>query len=207
MQSADTFTSLASGNYLLRIYDANFDSTQTNFIVGGNYQLPDFTMVVQDVICKGDTTGSITAAVNNGTGNNPFIWTLTDNVLGTTITNSTGSFINLRGGNYTLILKDSCYNFTTKYGIIVMDGTSYIQNGYAYFHFIGCDTLSISYNYILQNSVLINSYLKTKYGVQTSTSANQNFIVPNLTYGDTVEFKGINSCNDSVLSRTIVAGT
>jgi gliding motility-associated-like protein len=105
------------------------------------------------------------------------------------------------------MLTDSCYNFTTKYGIIVKDGTSYIKNGYSSFQFIGCDTLSISYNYILQNSILLHSYLKTKYGVQTSTNAYQNFIVPNLTYGDTVEFKGINSCNDSVSSRMIIGGT
>ena len=184
LQSADTFTSLASGNYLLRIYDANFDSTQTNFIVGGNYQLPDFTVNYQSPICKNDSSGAISAGLINGTGNTPYTFTLFNNSIGTSISNTIGYFNNLKSGNYTLRLTDSCNNFTSR-SVTLLNGVSSIVPDFPQYQFIGCDTVVVITNYMLKNCSLIKCFIKSKFGIALSTIINGSFTVntiPNLTY-------------------------
>lgn len=208
LQSADTFTSLPSGNYLLRIYNANFDSTQTNFIVGGNYLLPDFTINFQSPICKNDSSGVISAGLILGTGNNPFTFTLFNNSVGNSISNTIGYFNNLKSGNYTLRLTDSCNNFTSK-NVTLLNGNSTFTYYSSVFSFIGCDTIVAEVNFSA-NSSIVKGFINTKYGNRIAKISAYSSIfdtIPNLTYGDTLHIMAINLCNDTVTKMIIVEPT
>ena len=65
IQNNTTFSSLFPGNYTVRVYNSSFDSTETQFQITGNYQLPNFTVTGIDATCPSSTDGSITVNPDN----------------------------------------------------------------------------------------------------------------------------------------------
>jgi gliding motility-associated-like protein len=92
------FTNLTAGNYVINVYDANGCNTNHNVTITEPTQLTNTIPVITDIDCFGDTNGTISVTANNGTP--PYTYTLNG------VTNSTGSFINLGVGTYSMDITD-----------------------------------------------------------------------------------------------------
>lgn len=102
-----TFGNLAVGTYNFSVRDANLCEENFTFTVGSTSSI-GITATHTDVLCFGDSTGTITATGN--TGNPPFQYSLN---AGTLVSN--GNFTNLPAGTYLVRVEDSngCQKDTT----------------------------------------------------------------------------------------------
>jgi len=103
-QMSDQFSSLVSGNYLMGVIDSN-GCTDTM-----SYNLPASTSpvwvdtIVSDVLCFGDSSGSLDLVASGGTGQltysilSPLAWVASD---------TTGDFLNLPANTYTVEARDT----------------------------------------------------------------------------------------------------
>ena len=101
----DTISNLSSGSYTVTVYDANIcTSTYTAVVnmIAGTVQINQLI----NVLCYGDSSGSITVTMQGGTPPFTFIW---DNG------QTTGTINNLEAGNYSVTVSDNnnCTDDTT----------------------------------------------------------------------------------------------
>ncbi|MFM2226141.1 MAG: hypothetical protein RJA07_2343 [Bacteroidota bacterium] len=202
LQSNDTFTSLPNGNYIVRIYDSNFDSTQATFSIIGNYVAPNFLPTFQSPICQNDSNGMIFGNPIIGTGNTPYTWTLTNQSTGRVITQKNDTFHNISVGNYFLKLTDSCANYSTRFLTVNRQhNTLYIQSGSG--QMIACNTLKLSFGILFNNAYPTSIKIKTNFGINkliNLNATNYSFFLDtfyNISYGDRIFATVYNNCNDS----------
>ncbi len=99
-QNSPTFTGLSAGNYIVTITDANGCSSNAAATVTQPLQI-NINESVQDVLCNGTNTGTITVAVVNGVP--PFSYKIGAN--GTP--QNSNVFNNLPAGSFTVIVTDN----------------------------------------------------------------------------------------------------
>ncbi|MEO1435545.1 MAG: gliding motility-associated C-terminal domain-containing protein, partial [Bacteroidota bacterium] len=97
-QTSDTAVALSPGVYDLQVFDANGCTTSGSVTIGQPTAL-DLTLRSTEVLCKGDSTGSVDATVAGGTPEYTLIWT---NAAGDTLTSTQ----NLPAGIYQLVVTD-----------------------------------------------------------------------------------------------------
>lgn len=139
--TSDSITGLSAGNYTITINDLVTDCTftQTNVVVAGSYQDPRFTLTGVSVSCDNGNNGSITV---NGQqfGRSPFAYTIVaPSPYGVGTTNSTGMFSNLRAGDYSIRMTDSCGGIQTR--SITLNNYTWWIDWYAFNKF-SCDSAS-----------------------------------------------------------------
>lgn len=114
--STDSITGLAAGSYTIYVEDINTgcDFVKTGVIVSGNYADPRFKLTTVSVSCDNGQNGSITAEdVENG--RSPFLFSIeAPSPMGVGTTNATGMFTGLKGGDYSIRLRDSCGGIQTR---------------------------------------------------------------------------------------------
>ncbi|MBX2928353.1 MAG: gliding motility-associated C-terminal domain-containing protein [Saprospiraceae bacterium] len=94
-----TITGLIAGNYTIIVTDANGCTSTCSFVIGDHNCDLSLNISGTDPLCNGGSTGSISLAVNNSTGNLTFDWN--NNSLDG-IQNPTG----LPAGTYSVIVTD-----------------------------------------------------------------------------------------------------
>lgn len=101
--STTDLSNLTAGSYSLVITDANGCNTSAQAVVSApNQQLNASIALISNVLCKGDSTGSLTATASGGTAPYTFAWTGAQNYV------NTGSTISaLAAGNYSVIITDA----------------------------------------------------------------------------------------------------
>jgi gliding motility-associated-like protein len=209
LQSNDTFTSLPNGNYIVRIYDSNFDSTQATFSITGNYVAPNFLPTFQSPICQNDSNGLIFGNPIIGTGNTPYTWTLTNQFTGRVITQTNDTFHHISVGNYILKLTDSCANYSTRFLTVNALNKHTIALYYSQ-QIIACNTFKLGLQITTNNIYPLRIKTKTKNSVRfrTVNMANMfyysNDTFYNKIYGDTIFTTVYNICNDSFSLITII---
>ena len=106
--TTNTIDSLAAGTYICTVTDINGCSTSINAVVPNGGLIPDLQVYnVNDVLCFGESTGSVTANLNNN--NTPFTYSWSHSNLN----DSTAT--NLSAGTYYVTIYDSfgCYDSDT----------------------------------------------------------------------------------------------
>jgi large repetitive protein len=102
LQEPGTFSSLAAGNYTVIVVDANDCSTGVPVTIAQPATAVGGSVVSQtDVLCFGESTGSVTVEGSGGTG--PYLYSLDG---GTTLQGS-GTFLSLAAGSYTVTVVDA----------------------------------------------------------------------------------------------------
>ena len=218
VQSSNTINSLYPGVYIARIYDVNFDSLETTFQIGGNYQLPNFSLITENPTCTGFSDGSITALVDTNYGLAPFTYQMI-----APITGSSGGqyyFPGLGDNNYQIRMTDACGNYQTRSATLSSSGTGLTANPsplFPYFVKTGCDTFTTeTYFYLykekgnipltLTYNTLSGSFSKQVYAKVVDTI---NFVpgiyslldtIDNVTYGDSCQMVLTDVCGESVTS-------
>jgi len=100
--SNQNISNLDAGDYTLTITDQN------NCVVVNTYTVDQpadfvFTPSITDVLCFGDSTGSISVAVTGGNGGYVYDWRDANNIL----ISSTNAIVNVPAGDYTLTVTDN----------------------------------------------------------------------------------------------------
>ncbi len=114
--SSNIIEGLQAGVYAIKVKDITSGCTasQTNIVIGGNYQDPRFSLTATDVTCYNAANGSV-AVANLQYGRGPFTYTLiAPSASHTGISNTTGTFANLIAGDYYVQLTDSCGGIQTR---------------------------------------------------------------------------------------------
>lgn len=141
IQNSNTFSSLYPGLYTGRVYDVNFDSVETQFQVGGNYQVPNFDVTSINPTCVGFNDGSITAIVDTNFGLPPFTYQMISPTVGPS--SPQNFFPNLVDGSYLVRMTDGCGNYQTRSATLISSGTGLVtfpSPMYPQFYKSGCDT-------------------------------------------------------------------
>ena len=86
-----------AGDYRIDIFDANFCDAATTFLVADINVLNAYISAKQDVLCRGDNTGSATVAIDNAVGNVTYTWSNGGN---------TPTISNLLAGGYSVTVTD-----------------------------------------------------------------------------------------------------
>ncbi len=126
--SSSLITGLVPGDYSVVIQDvvSNCLDTMNNVTVTGSYTDPRFSLNKTDVTCMNAANGTISLNDQSG-GRSPFTYTIVapspDNV---GVSNTTGSFTGLGGGDYSVELKDSCGGIQTR-RVVVLGYNWWIQ--------------------------------------------------------------------------------
>jgi hypothetical protein len=126
--SLDSITGLPPGMYNVVVNDiiTNCSYTIEEVEVTGNYQDPRFTLIKTDVSCDNGSNASI-SATSIQFGRPPFSFSIVaPSPMGVGTTNSTGVFTDLKAGDYTIRLTDSCGGIQTRL-ITVNNYTWYID--------------------------------------------------------------------------------
>ena len=97
--TTNTFAGLAAGSYIVRVKDTNNCTAQTTVVIIPS-AAPTLATTQTNVLCNGDTTGSITASGTGGT--TPYTF-----AIGTGSYSTTNTFTGLSAGSYTVRIKDS----------------------------------------------------------------------------------------------------
>lgn len=144
IQNSNVFSALFPGNYNLRVYDVNFDSTDYQFQISGNYQLPEFSLLGVDPTCPGFTDGSINAIVDSSKGLPPFTFEITAPIV--VPPQASGFFPNLTSNTYFVRVTDACGNYQTRTEVLFNTGTALGINNFIVPSVlkIGCDTIRVS---------------------------------------------------------------
>jgi len=99
-QTTATATGLAAGTYTVRVQDVNGCEASTTVSIS-NYIPWTLSLTERNSIsCYGDSTGAISAQIQNGTGSAPFTYLWSTNEIGVNITNVTA-------GTYSLTVTDN----------------------------------------------------------------------------------------------------
>ncbi|MFT3911995.1 MAG: T9SS type A sorting domain-containing protein [Ferruginibacter sp.] len=119
--TSDSITGLSAGVYSVVVNDlvTNCNFTINNVVVAGTYQDPRFTLSKVDVSCDNGSNGSITVD-SYSFGRAPFTYTIVaPSPMSVGLSNSTGVFLNLMTGNYSIRMTDSCGGIQTRQITIV----------------------------------------------------------------------------------------
>lgn len=114
--STDSITGLPPGAYLVVVNDivSNCTFTIDEIDVDGNYQDPRFTLTNVNVSCDNGSNGTITVT-GQQFGRPPFVYSIVaPSPMGVGTTNSTGVFTNLKAGDYSIRMTDSCGGIQTR---------------------------------------------------------------------------------------------
>lgn len=146
IQNTPTFSSLFPGTYTVRVYDIDFLYRDQQFVITGNYQLPDLNPQILHPFCSGSATGSIIGGAVVGKGKTPFTWELISPTSTVTQAIGIGIFNNIPAGNYNIKLTDACGNYQTRTVILSDKGTnlSHTSDGIPTISKIGCNTMLYS---------------------------------------------------------------
>jgi len=144
IQNSNVFSSLYPGSYNLRVYNVNFDSTDYQFQILGNYELPEFTLNGVDPTCPGFIDGSINVILDPSKGLAPFSYEIISPIVMPSQT--TGFFPNLSSNTYFVRVTDACGNYQTRTEVLLNTGTALALNNFIIPSAvkIGCDTMMIS---------------------------------------------------------------
>ncbi len=145
IQNSNIFSSLYSGLYTARVYDINFDSVETQFNVGGNYQLPSFNVTTINPTCAGFTDGSITAVADTNYGLAPYTYQMISPIVGPL--SPQNFFPGLNDNTYQIRMTDGCGNYQTRSATLISSGTGLVEipsSLYPLFNKIGCDTMMVT---------------------------------------------------------------
>lgn len=118
--SVDSITGLSAGLYNVEVVDIN---TGCQFVgssirVGGSYSDPRYILNSTDLSCEDGQNGKIEVA-GLQYGRQPFTFSIeAPSAMGVGTSNSTGIFTDLKAGNYTIRLTDSCGGIQTRTTII-----------------------------------------------------------------------------------------
>ncbi len=218
LQNSNTFSSLYPGNYTARVYDTNFDSTETQFQVGGNYQLPNFSVVSVDPTCPGFNDGSAIAIVDTTFGLQPYTFQLISPSTGAMQTSN--YFQGLTDNTYQIRMTDACGNYQTRTAVLLNSGTGLVAWQSPLFPSvtkIGCDTMEMTtycYLYKEKGNLPLTLTLNTSSGTITKTvyaivvdTINYNpgyykvvDTIPNIDYGAYLQVTLTDVCGQSVAS-------
>ena len=217
LQNSNTFSSLYPGNYTARVYDANFDSTETQFQVDGNYQLPNFNLTTVDPTCPASTDGSITIIPDTNFGLQPFLYSMVSPYF---IAPQVSNFFpTLNANTYQMRVTDACGNYQTRTGVLANSGTRLIDNYFLYPSLVktGCDTMVMTFYFYILNEKA-NLPLTLTYNTATGTVNKTATPIPinnitinpglyqivdtliNMTYGDYLQVVLTDVCGISVYS-------
>ncbi len=152
IQNSNIFNSLFPGTYTVRAYTVNFDSTETQFQITGNYQLPNFTLIGSDPTCPSFSDGSIYIEVDSAYGLAPFTYSITAPVIYPS--QSQNIFNGLTANNYFVRVTDACGNYQTRTENLAPTSTGLVQyNSYnlPYIEKLNCDSMVVSMYLYLYN--------------------------------------------------------
>lgn len=114
--STDSITGLAAGSYTVYVEDINTGCgfVKNGVVVAGNYADPRFKLTTVSVSCDNGQNGSITVEdVENGRA--PFIFSIeAPSPMGVGTSDPIGYFTGLKGGDYSIRLRDSCGGIQTR---------------------------------------------------------------------------------------------
>ena len=134
----DSITGLSSGTYSVIINDivTNNVYKKTGVVVGGTYADPRFSLSHIDVSCDNGYNGSIIVE-NLQNGRHPFTYSIVaPSAMGVGTSNTNGIFNNLKAGNYSIMLTDSCGGIQTR----TVTVNNYTWNIHSYnFTKLSCD--------------------------------------------------------------------
>lgn len=218
IQNSDIFPSLFPGIYTLRVYNANFDSAESQFQIAGNYQLPDFILEVVDPTCPASGDGSITVFADTSVGLQPFLYSMISP--NTIPPQPLNIFTNLPANTYQIRVTDACGNYQTRTAVLSGNGTGISINGSYLIPSLlktGCDTMEMTqYFYMYKEksglpiTLTLNttsgSVIKTAYPVVIDTIVNNPGLfkitdtIANITYGDYLQVILTDVCGESVYS-------
>ncbi|MFT3681583.1 MAG: T9SS type A sorting domain-containing protein [Ferruginibacter sp.] len=139
--SIDSITGLPPGTYMVQVNDiiSNCTFTIEEVVIDGNYQDPRFTLTKADVSCDNGDNATITAG-GVQYGRPPFTFTIVaPSPMGVGTANSTGIFNNLKAGDYSIRLTDSCGGIQTRQ--ITVNNYTWAINAYP-FTKNSCDEVS-----------------------------------------------------------------
>lgn len=218
IQNSNVFASLYPGSYTARVYDVNFDSLDTQFNIGGNYQLPDFDLEIINPTCVGFFDGSITAVIDSTAGLAPYTFQMIAPVIGPVI--SQNYFQNLDANTYQVRMTDVCGSYQTRSATLINTGTGLLPDNfqlYPYFNKIGCDTFLTTTTIWLEKGK--GSFpITLSYNTSSGTISKQVFpmaldtinylmdlyniidTLANVTYGDYCQMVLTDVCSESVYS-------
>ncbi|MFM2359851.1 MAG: hypothetical protein RLY16_1844 [Bacteroidota bacterium] len=114
--STDSITGLSAGPYTVTVTDVTNACTNAyaNVVVPGTYSDPRFTLSTMDVSCDNGSNGSV-SLLTREFGRAPFTFSIVaPSTAGIGTSNNTGNFSNLKAGNYTIRLTDSCGGIQTR---------------------------------------------------------------------------------------------
>ena len=95
-QQSNIFSNLAAGSYTLIVTDGN----GCTFSINDTMTQPDLlvaTSLVQNVLCNGQSNGSVTVAVTGGVAPYQYVWNTGDTI---------SSVLNIAQGNYSVVVTD-----------------------------------------------------------------------------------------------------
>jgi gliding motility-associated-like protein len=101
-QTSNQFTNLTPGSHTVAVQHTNGCTKTIDFVIENKLPISIDTMNVQNVLCNGASTGSVTTTTTGGTGT--IEYAISPNL--TTFTTQ-NVFSNLAAGTYTVIVKDS----------------------------------------------------------------------------------------------------
>ncbi len=219
LQNSNVFASLFPGTYSLRVYNNNFDSTDTQFTINGNYQLPAFTVTGVNPTCPGSADGSILVLPDTTSGLQPFLFEIISPVI--VPQQSSPYFPNLSDNSYEVRITDACGNYQTRTSVLQNNGTGIGGNYNSYIVpsilKIGCDTIEISTYVYIYNEKAHLPYTVT-YNTSVGTIVKPAFLIPidtfnynpgiykiqdtipGLTYGNFCQFNIADVCGVTVSS-------
>jgi gliding motility-associated-like protein len=223
VQTSSIFSSLPPGTYFVEAHDAINNTFGDNAVVAGSYIPLALNPILTNPYCTGNSNGKIIGNRTAGTGNGPFSWQLVAPSPIVTAPQTSDTFNNLPVGSYTIKLTDACSSFTTFNSTLTDPNTKYnfTYNG-ATIEVIGCDSawvtsfvqlppatlrLPLSYKYLTKNGVYIppaGSTVIDSTQLHTTGVIRIGQMVPNISYGDSVQSVIYNTCGDSLnLTATI----
>lgn len=180
----DSITGLSSGTYSVIINDivTNNIYKKTGVVVGGTYADPRFSLSHVDVSCDNGYNGSIIVE-NLQNGRHPFTYSIVaPSAMGIGTSNTNGIFNNLKAGNYSIMLTDSCGGIQTR--TVTINNYTWNINSYN-FAKLSCDNAT---GYITVKDSKGNDSKYTaipgfSYGVvlspgDTTWSVDGNFNIP-----------------------------
>jgi gliding motility-associated-like protein len=216
-QTNNIFSSLPSGSYTIKVSDASANSLTQNATIAGNYISLDLNPTITNPYCTGNSNGKIIGNKTAGTGNGPFTWQLIAPSPITTLPQVSDTFNNLPVGSYTIKLSDACGSYTTYNSTLTDPNTksNFTYNGVT-IEVIGCDSawvtsfvqlppstlrLPLTYKYLTKNGTYIppaGSTVIDSTQLHTTGVIIIGQMVPNISYGDSVQSVIHNTCGDSL---------
>jgi gliding motility-associated-like protein len=219
IQTVSVFNSLPPGTYDVKVTDAASNSVTGSVTIAGNYLQPDMDPIKTPPYCIGSSTGQIIGNRLAGTGNGPYTWQLLSPSPVTTIPQASDTFDNLPAGNYTLRLNDACGGFRT---IVITLSDPPLSNVSfqtpPQINMIGCDSAMVTmylradlfrfpftFTFVTNAGTFTTnapSFVDTSQGTGYFTIEQ---IIPNFTYGNSLQITITDNCGFGFSSPTYYA--